>query len=224
MKKRLLINRRGIIPALLVSLMMFGSASAIAGSSAAKEKKKGKVVVFSDGWQNLRPAEGEFQTGNFTAISVLGEPKQQDNKKWTGAWGNWTVSGTDGSSKRGVIMVPAKAQNEDWLISSEIDLEGCKKPVLSIEGYSKYGTDNGNELKVMISENYQGDVESANWEEMWMESFHKQNQSVTREINLKKYQGKKVVIAFCSSHKGKSLKNLTRTTFISSVQVKAIKK
>jgi hypothetical protein len=121
-------------------------------------------------------------------------------------------------------MVPNKLENDDWLISEEIDLNNCKKPVLNIEAYSKYGTDTGNDLKVLISTNYKGDVESANWKELYLESIHKQNQAQFRRIGLKKYIGKKIVVAFRSIHKGKSLKNLTRTTFLSKVTVIAVKK
>ncbi|MGZ2369549.1 choice-of-anchor J domain-containing protein [Ancylomarina sp. YFZ004] len=204
---------------LLVSFLSFGAVS-----SFAKDKSKGKTVLFEDGWQALKPVDGENQTGNFTCISLEGEAVQSANKKWTSSWGNWTVNGTDGESKRGVVMVPNKEINDDWLISEEIDLNDCKKPVLNIEAYSKYGTAAGNDLKVLISTNYNGDIESANWDELYLESIHKQNQAVGRRILLKKYLGEKVVVAFRSIHKGKSLKNLTRTTFISKVTVSAMKK
>jgi hypothetical protein len=215
---------RVVSAAMLVSLLAIAPQQIMAKGAPVKEKKKGKVTVFADGWQKLKPVEGEHQIGNFTCISLKGEPKQAANKKWTSAWGNWTVNGTDGAAKRGVIMVPGKVVNDDWLVSEEIDLENCKKPLLQIDGYSKYGTDKGNDLKVLISEDYNGDVEAAHWDELWMESFHKENQAVEREISLKKYQGRKVVIAFRSIHSGTSLKNLTRTTFLSKVEVKAVKK
>lgn len=204
---------------LLVSFLSFGSIS-----SFAKDKSKGKTVLFEDGWQSLKPLEGENQTGNFTCVSLEGEPEQSDNKKWTSSWGNWTVNGTDGESKRGVVMVPNKQENDDWLISELIDLNDCKNPVLNIEAYSKYGTDAVNDLKLIISTNYNGDVEAADWDELYWESIHKQNQAVFQVINLKKYLGEKVVIAFRSIHKGKTLTNLTRTTFLSKVTVIAMKK
>lgn len=209
-----------IVPVfLLVSFLSFGTVS-----SFAKDKNKGKIVLFEDGWQDLKPVEGENQSGNFTAISLDGEPEQSANKKWMSSWGNWTVNGIDGESKRGIVMVPNKQENDDWLISEEINLDDCKKPVLHIEGYSKYGTDAGNNFKVLISINYNGNIETANWDELYLENFHKQNQAVVRNINLKKYLGEKVVVAFRSIHKGKSLKNLTRTTFLSKVSVSAVKK
>lgn len=209
-----------MVPAiLLVSFLSFGTVS-----SFAKDKSKGKTVLFEDGWQELKPVEGENQTGNFTAISLKGEPQQSANKKWTSSWGNWTVNGIHGESKRGVIMVPNKLENDDWLISEEINLDACKKPVLNIEAYSKYGTDTGNDLKILISTNYNGNVESANWDELYLGNIHKENKAVLQRINLKKYLGRKVVVAFRSIHKGKSLKNLTRTTFISKVTVSAVKK
>lgn len=214
---------RGVSAVMLVSLLTLTPMLTLA-KGAAKDNKKGKVILFEDGWQELKPLEGENQTGNFTCISLIGEPVQSANKKWTSSWGNWTVNGTDGESKRGVIMVPNKLENDDWLISEVIDLNDCKKPVLNIEAYSKYGTDKGNGLKLLISTNYNGDNESANWDELYVESFHKQNQAVLQRINLKKYLGEKVVVAFRSIHKDKSLKNLTRTTFLSKVTVSAVKK
>ncbi|MCY1634317.1 choice-of-anchor J domain-containing protein [Marinifilum sp. D737] len=214
---------RKVSAAMLVSLLFFGT-TAMAGDKAPKNKNKGKVTIFEDGWQELKAVEGEPQTGNFTAISVEGEPVQSDNKKWTSGWGNWSVNGKGGNSKRGVIMVPNRSVNDDWLVSEEIELANCKKAELVIEAYSKYGTDSANELKVLISDNYNGDVEAAQWDELWMESIHKQNQAVERKISLKKYMGKSVVIAFRSIHSGKSVKNMTRTTFLSNVKVTAIRK
>jgi len=215
---------RMISAAMLISLLSFGALTSKASENATKDKKGGKTTLFEDGWQSLKPLEGENQTGNFTAISLIGEPVQAANKKWTCAWGNWSVNGTDGEVKRGLVMVPDKQENDDWLVSTQIDLDACKKAVLNIEGYSKYGTDAGNDFKILISVDYKGDVEAANWDEMWLESFHKQNQAQVREISLKKYRGQKVVVAFRSIHKGKSLKNLTRTTFLSKVSVIAVKK
>ena len=204
---------------LLVSFLSFGYVS-----SFAKDKSKGKTVLFEDGWQELKPIAGETQTGNFTAISLKGEPVQADNKKWISGWGNWSVNDTDGSSKRGIVMVPGKQVNDDWLVSEIIKLDNCKKAELLIEAYSKYGTDNANELKVLISENYEGDVEKAQWDELWMESIHKQDKAAERIITLKKYMGKSIVIAFRSIHSGNSLKNLTRTCFLSKVKVTAVRK
>ncbi|MCZ4694773.1 hypothetical protein DWB61_12130 [Ancylomarina euxinus] len=212
-------TKRMVPVVLLVSFLSFGSLSIF-----AKDKSKGKTVLFEDGWQELKPVEGKNQTGNFTAISLQGEPEQSDNKKWTSSWGNWTVNGIEGEIKRGVTMVPNKLENDDWLISELIDLNDCKKPVLNIEAYSKYGTDTGNDLKLLISTNYNGDLESADWDELYWESIHKHNQAVPQAIDLKKYLGAKVVIAFRSIHKGKSLSNLTRTTFLSKVSVIAMKK
>ncbi|WP_282015012.1 choice-of-anchor J domain-containing protein [Marinifilum flexuosum] len=214
---------RKVSAAMLISLLFFG-ATAMAGDKAPKNKKKGKVMIFEDGWQELKAVEGKHQTGNFTAISITGEPVQSDNKKWTSGWGNWSVNGIDGNSKRGVIMVPNRSVNDDWLVSEKVELANCKKAELLIEAYSKYGTDSANELKVLISDNYNGDIEAAQWDELWMESIHKQNQAVERKISLKKYMGKSVVIAFRSIHSGKSVKNMTRTTFLSNVKVTAIRK
>jgi hypothetical protein len=209
---------------LLVSITCLHSFSGFAVSKAEKEKTKGDVVIFEDGWQEQKPVAGETQTGNFTAISLKGEPVQADNKKWTNGWGNWSVNDIDGSSKRGVVMVPDKQVNDDWLVSEIIGLDNCKKAELLIEAYSKYGTDTANELKVLISENYEGDVETAQWDELWMESILKQDQAVERVISLKKYMGKSIVIAFRSIHSGNSLKNLTRTCFLSKVKVTAVRK
>jgi hypothetical protein len=215
--------KRMVSAVMLVSILSITPMIGMA-KGAAKEKSKGKIVLFEDAWQEQKAVEGETQTGNFTAISIKGEPVQADNKKWTSGWGNWSVNGTDGNSKRGVVMVPNKSVNNDWLVSESIELKDCKKAELLIEAYSKYGTDGANELKVLISENYEGDVESAQWDELWMESIHKQNQAVERKISLKKYMGKSIVIAFRSIHCGKSLKNLTRTCFLSKVKVTAVRK
>lgn len=215
---------RMISAAMLVSILCLSSTNGMALDKSSQKKKGKKLVLFEDGWQELKPVEGESQTGNFTAVSLKGEPVQAANKKWNAGWGNWSVTGVDGESKRGVIMVPNRMENDDWLVSSEIDLGNFKKAELLVEAYSKYGTDSVNELKVLVSADYQGDVETAQWEELWMENIHKQNQAVERKLSLKKYAGKKIVIAFRSLQSGKSVKNMTRTTFLSKVNVTAVSK
>ncbi|PXY01700.1 hypothetical protein DF185_09535 [Marinifilum breve] len=214
--------KRMISAGMLISILLLSSTGAWAVNKSSKKNKGKKVVLFEDGWQELKPVEGESQTGNFSPVSLQGEPEQADNKKWNAGWGNWSVTGVDGESKRGVIMVPNRMENDDYLVSTEIELKNCKKAELLVEAYSKYGTDNVNELKVLISANYNGDVETAQWDELWMESIHKQKQAVERKISLKKYLGKNVVIAFRSVQSGKSVKNMTRTTFLSKVNVTAV--
>ena len=210
-------NTQRMVPVLLlVSFLSFGSVSTF-----AKEKR---TVVFEDGWQRLKPTTGKKNTGNFTSFSLLGEPKQKPNRKWIGAWCNWTLNGSDGIYKRGVIITAGKQENDDWLISKEVDLSNCKKPVLDFEGYSKYGTNKDNHLFVLITTNYTGDVETTEWTELDYESFHKFKFARQRRIDLKKYAGKRVRVAFRSTHRSKFLRNLTRTTCLSKVEIKAFKK
>jgi len=209
---------------ILVVISIIACSTVFAGGA-----QKGKTILFEDGWENLKPIEGEKQTGNFTSFSLLGEPKQRPNKKWTCTWANWGMLGTDGHVTRGVVMVANRQVNDDWLISEEIDLNDCKKPVLDIEGYSKYGTEKSNSLKVLISTNFSGGVKSANWDELPLESFHKNKnapnkQAQIRHIDLKKYVGKKVFIAFRSIHKSENLRNLSRITSLAKVEVVAFKK
>jgi len=213
------IKQRVVLILLLSSFIGLGSVS-----TYAKDKNKKRTVLFEDGWQRLKPVKDKKNTGNFKSLSLLGKSVQRSNLKWTGAWCNWTLNGTDGIRKRGVVMIANKQENDDWLISNKIDLRDCKKPVLDFEGYSKYGNLNDNQLTVLITVNYTGSIESTEWDELNFESFHKFKYSRARRIDLKKYVGENVVIAFRSKHTSKLLKRLARVTCLSKVEVKAFKK
>lgn len=206
---------------LLMTVMFFISVNV----SVGQKMKKGKSeVIFEDGWQKQRPSMGITGTGNFKVINLKGEAVQARNKKWKGQWGSWFVRAIDGIVKSGVIMIPNKHISDDWLVSSIIDLKNTNKPFIKIEGYSKYGTDKCNDLEILVSTNYLGNVETATWKSLSMDSFHKLQQSAERYISLKKFKDKEVVIALRSVQSGGASKNMTRTTYISSVRVLSQKK
>lgn len=204
----------------LILVMLF--VTSIEVSAGQKWKNEKSVVIFEDGWQKQKPSMGVAGTGNFKVVNLKGEASQARNKKWKGQWGSWFVKAIDGIVKPGVVMIPTKHEGDAWLVSTNIALKNTNKPFIKIEGYSKYGTDKCNEFQVLVSTNYQGDVETATWKELSMDSFHKQIQSAERYLSLKKFQDKDIVIAIRSIQKGKTLKNMTRTTFISTVKVMSV--
>lgn len=87
----------------------------------------------------------------WTAHNIVGD------EVWVDAtgFGNIQMSGFSGSAK----------DNEDWLVSPEIDLTGETDLKFQIDENLRYGTDLSN-LKVMVSENFAGDVATATWTEV----------------------------------------------------------
>lgn len=87
----------------------------------------------------------------WTAYNVVGDEEWKDA---TG-FGNISMSGFSGSAK----------DNEDWLVSPEIDLTGETNLKFQIDENLRYGTDLSN-LKVMVTENFTGDVATTTWSEL----------------------------------------------------------
>ncbi|BDD07233.1 hypothetical protein AUTU_47160 (plasmid) [Aureibacter tunicatorum] len=88
-----------------------------------------------------------------------------------------------------------------WLISPEIDMSGAQSMIASFD--SKFGHDNGAELKVMISENFNGtNITDATWTEF---DYAKPDAPTSGnfsqwknsgEIDISAYSGKKINIGF----------------------------
>lgn len=182
---------------------------------------KKKVVVFEDNISTLKIVEGECHLGNFTAYSLKGDGSQEPNKKWLKAWGVWNCNDVLDSRSKCYNFVCARTHNDDWLVSNEIDLDGVLKPSLDLDYYSRYGTDNANNFEILVSTDFKGDVTTAKWTKLPFTVYHKLKKSESQSISLKKFTGKKVVIAFhvFGSDKENELKNMTRNYFISKVQV-----
>jgi len=182
--------------------------------------------VFEDGWDELTPAAGETRLGNMIEYSAIEDPIQASNNKWNRGWGNWTVLDNSGTSARGAVMIPQKTENDDWLIAESVDLTNHVKTKLNFAGYSKYGVDEST-LKLLVSEDYVGDVDAANWVEVSYEQLPETSPSQDREVDLSQFDGKNVSIAL--RHESRlagelTLDKLSRTHFILHFEVKAVQK
>lgn len=185
--------------------------------------------IFEDGWDELMPAAGETRLGNMIEYSAKEAPKQATNNKWSRGWGNWSVIDQDGVTVRGAVMIPEKTENDDWLIATDVDLTSHVNTYLNLDGYSRYGTSENNTLKLLVSENYSGDVSTAVWEEVSFETFYNFTKAQSRVIDLSKFDGKVVTIAlrhesFLLDSDAGVLTNLTRTSYILNFQVMGTQK
>ncbi|QZT36757.1 DUF5017 domain-containing protein [Halosquirtibacter xylanolyticus] len=186
---------------------------------------KKNVVVFEDNIAAQKLVQGASTLGNFTAYSLKGDGVQENNKKWVKAWGVWKCKDATDQRAKCLNFVCNRVQNDDWLVTNAIDLNGVQKPSLVLDYYSRYGSDKANDFKVMISTDFNGDVESATWKSLPFTVFHQMQKAESQKISLKKYAGKKVFIAFhvSATDNKNELKNMTRNYFITKVQVEGKK-
>lgn len=95
------------------------------------------------------------------------------------------MSGHDGTSS---------VENEDWLISPEFSLVANNKVVLNFYNAYKHA---GPTLRLFISNNYTGDVSSADWKELnFVKSSGDFNWENSGDISLSAYSGNKCYVAF----------------------------
>ncbi len=182
--------------------------------------------LFEDGWDGVTPSTGEVSLGNMLTHSSVGDPVQASNNKWTKGWGNWSVIDQSGTTVRGAVMIPQKTENDDWLMTPSVDLTNHVKTKLNFSGYSKYGVDDST-LKLFVSEDYNGDVETATWTELAFDKLPTTSPSKDREVDLSQFDGKTVTIALrhTSLLSGDlTLDKFTRSHFILNFEVNAIRK
>ena len=182
--------------------------------------------LFKDGWDNVSPSTGEKGLGNMLTISTVGDPFQASNNKWSLGWGNWSVHDQAGATMRGAVMIPGKKENDDWLMTPSVDLTNHINTKVNFAGYSKYGVD-ASTLKLLVSENYNGDVETATWTELAFDKLPTSSPSKDREVDLSQFDGKIVTIALRHSSLlsgDLTLTNFTRSHFILNFEVNAIRK
>ncbi|MDC1106474.1 choice-of-anchor J domain-containing protein [Prolixibacteraceae bacterium] len=186
---------------------------------------KKETVLFTDGFKDARRRKNQHNIGNFICFDMDLNEKQQPNMKWLQSWGIWTCIGSDQERSNCLLFVPNRQRNDDWAISSEIDLTGISKPYMEFDYCSRWGIDSVNEFYVLISIDFTGDVQSATWKELPFTTFHKLFETKRQYVSLKKYVGKKVHIAFRVKTDGKDAKmvHMTRNYFISNVKIAAKK-
>lgn len=89
---------------------------------------------------------------------------------------------------------------EAWLVTPNVDLTGAANPKLSFT--SKDGFNNGEALKVFISTNFSGNVESATWTELTATiasgtaSGYAPNFTASGDIDLSAYSGQSIAVGF----------------------------
>ncbi len=92
---------------------------------------------------------------------------------------------------------------EDWLVSPNIRLKKSEHPCLTFDQAVRYGNQayNRDWLKVMVTNNYTGDVTTTEWEHLaFPDSIPDGSNWVflnTGDFDLSKYNGETIVIGFC---------------------------
>ena len=107
----------------------------------------------------------------------------------------WKCSGYNGSTKK-------NTKSESWIVSPTINLTNAENPELVFDEAMKFlGSDSkiSDNVKVMVSTNFEGNVKTAKWDELEVKNGTKGNSwdffTIT-PISLVKYIGKPVHIAF----------------------------
>lgn len=107
----------------------------------------------------------------------------------------WKSTGYNGSTKK-------NTKSESWIVSPAINLTNAENPELVFDEAMKFLASDSkisDNVKVMVSTNFEGDVKTAKWDELEVKNGTKGNSwdfvTIT-PISLVKYIGKPVHIAF----------------------------
>ncbi|MFI3279912.1 MAG: choice-of-anchor J domain-containing protein [Rikenellaceae bacterium] len=185
---------------------------------------------------SVDPATALTKNGveNMEWISFAGEPFV-NGKQIKNGWGKSSSGNTIDFIGVNVAGLPSEEytnQNNDWLISDEIDLSGATAPVISFDLFYNYGVDNTNTLAVYVcTSGYESgataegnDVKatpSGEWVVVKKSIFcnePKVAENVT--ISLSDYAGQKIRFAFRATNRLKQNINNSRMYNISNLEVK----
>ncbi|QZE14653.1 choice-of-anchor J domain-containing protein [Halosquirtibacter laminarini] len=182
---------------------------------------KKNTVVFDGKIASEKLVRGTSELSQFTTYSLMADGQQESNKKWLKVWGVWNANDASNQRARCLNFVCNRVQNDDWLVTNSIDLTNVTKPFLLLDYYSRYGSDKANKFEILISIDFAGDVSAATWTSLPFTVFNKLSHAEPQKISIKKYQGKKVHIAFhvSATENKNELKNMTRNYFVTKVQV-----
>ncbi len=172
---------------------------------------------------------------NMEWISFAGEPfvtgKQVKNGWGKSSSGN-TIDFIGVNPKQLPDADAYTNQNNDWLISDEIDLSGAKSPILTFDFLYKYGVDNTNTLAIYVcTGGYQSvaapagnDVKAmpaGEWKVLKKSIFgNEANVAEPKSFSLEEYAGQKIRIAFRATNRLKQNLNNSRMYNISNLEVK----
>lgn len=165
----------------LLAVLFFASCSNL-DESALKVDTDNKVV-YSETFAT--------SVGKFTEVSVTG------NQKWeySATYGCMVITGFVDTNGDGV---KENIENEDWLISPEVDLNGLSAAKLTFDHAGNYFATVSNSTTLWISEDYkEGLPSTGTWTQLTItkDVTNSDFTFVTPEISLTSYAGKKVRIA-----------------------------
>lgn len=171
---------------------------------------------------------------NMEWVSFAGEPFVT-GKQIKNGWGK-SSSGNSidfaGVNPDGLPSAEYTNQNNDWLISEEIDLSSAKSPVVEFDMFYNYGVDNTNTLAIFVcAAGYESapapagnDVKATpagEWTAL-VKSIYGNEPKVAEHFSysLKDYAGQKVRIALRVTNRLKQNINNTRMFNINNLEVK----
>ncbi|PWD98353.1 choice-of-anchor J domain-containing protein [Marinilabilia rubra] len=128
--------------------------------------------------------DGDF--GDFETVSLDGEQSWELDDYNDDEYAK--ISGFSGGANT----------NNDWLVSSVIDLSGQTSAYMTIRQAANYLDDWAN-LKVMVSSDYAGDIEAASWTEITVEEKPEGDSwgfVESEAVNLSDWAGENITIAF----------------------------
>ncbi|MBN2615949.1 MAG: choice-of-anchor J domain-containing protein, partial [Bacteroidales bacterium] len=139
----------------------------------------GEVTVFSDDFSN--------GLDNFDSVSVVGD------QKWYGSSYNSDyfakISGYSGGAQ----------DNEDWLISPAINLSGYTDAKIEVSQAAKYLNDQWDQIQVLISTDYSGDVTTATWTPVTIDTLPSGSDYTfvsSGKVDISAYDGMTIHVAF----------------------------
>lgn len=134
--------------------------------------------------------DADFQTNgtllDYETVSIVG-----DNHEWT-------ETNSYGAKMSG-FSYPNAIPNEDWLVSSEIDLTNQTNLTFQVNQAINYASGQLDLLNVLVSTNYTGDVTTATWDTITLTNTPPGTNwtyVLSDEYDFSSYEGQKIHIAF----------------------------
>ncbi len=166
-------------------------------SSSVTGAENGDVYIVSYEYSDIDPEESESvitifeqsfanDLGEFQTVSVTGDQYWEYN-----SYGYAKMSGYSSGSKY---------ENEDWLISPQIDLNGYSSPVFNFTQTIGYLYDNWDQIIVAVSTDYNGsDPTTASWTTMTVPNLPSGSDFTSvnsGDIDLSNFEGETIYIGF----------------------------
>ena len=169
-------------------------------ASSVTDATSGDVYIVSYKYSDIDPSEKEYQEvtvfeqafgsdlGEFTATSVTGDQTWYASSYQSDTYAK--ISGFSGSA----------LDNEDWLISPEIDLSSYSGATVNYTQAAKFVNDQWEQLSVLISTDYNGtDPSAATWTTLTASNLptgSDYNFVNSGDIDISSFDGQKIYVAF----------------------------